>query len=309
MSAVPSQSAVHASTPSALHPAPLPLRLMFGLCGRLAPAAVGDFVARRMLTPAHRAAKPVDPGSAEILRITDRERQLHALSWGVAARPWVLLMHGWEGSGADMMAFVAPLTAAGMRVVALDAPAHGDSPGTQTDVHDMARAIAACAERLGEPAAIIAHSLGAAASAVYLSERQCAQPREAERRGQTESLVLLSPGGDLDDEVSRVAATLGLPPSATAALRRRLEQHYQRPLADCSTRATLHRLSVRGLVVHDRDDRIVAHADGAAACRALAGARLLTTQGLGHRRILRDERVVAEVVAFCIGALAQHFAD
>ncbi|TJY59470.1 alpha/beta fold hydrolase [Sinimarinibacterium sp. CAU 1509] len=300
MSAVSSQSAVHTSAPSALHPAPLPLRLIFGLCGRLAPAAVGDYVARRMLTPAHRAAKPVDLGNAEILSIADCDRQLHALSWGAALRPWVLLMHGWEGRSADMSAFVAPLTAAGMRAVALDAPAHGASPGTQTDVHDMARAIAACTARLGAPVAIIAHSLGAAASAVYLSEHLGADPR-----GLTESLVLLAPGGDLGDEVSRVAAMLGLPPPATAALRRRLERHYQRPLADCSTRAALRRLRLRGLVVHDRDDRIVAHADGVTACAALAGARLLTTQGLGHRRILRDPQVVTEVVAFCTGAEAE----
>ena len=48
-------------------------------------------------------------------------------AWG--AGPSVLLVHGWEGRGAQLGALVDPLVAAGYRVVALDGPAHGDSPG------------------------------------------------------------------------------------------------------------------------------------------------------------------------------------
>jgi pimeloyl-ACP methyl ester carboxylesterase len=301
MSTVLPATAAASSAPSALRPAPWPVRLMFGLGARLAPSAVGGFVARRMLRPARRPAEPVGPGEAEVLCIADRERQLHALSWGVPGQSWVLLMHGWEGRCADMQAFVAPLTAAGLRVVALDAPAHGESPGEQTDVHDIARAIAALAVQLGAPSAIVAHSLGAAASAVYLSEHQPTAPGAP-----TAALALLAPGGDLEDEIERVAAALGLPPAAVEALRAQLQQHYRRRLADCSTRAALRTLNLRGMVVHDRDDRVVRHADGVAASRALAGARLLTTQGLGHRRILRDPQVIAEVVAFCRGGTTAH---
>ncbi len=301
MSLVNTATTAASSAPGALRPAPWPVRLMFGLGGRLAPSAVGGFVARRMLTPMRRPTKPVDSGEAEVLSIADRDRQLHALSWGSPANAWVLLMHGWEGRAADMQAFVAPLIAAGLRVVALDAPAHGESPGEQTDVHDIARAIAALASRLGAPSAIVAHSLGAAASAVYLAEHQPHAPS-----ARTTYLVLLAPGGDLEDEMVRVAATLGLPRAAVVALRACLQQHYQRPLSDCSTRAALRLLKLRGMVVHDRDDRVVRYADGVAASRALAGARLLTTEGLGHRRILRDPQAIAEVVAFCRGGMSVH---
>ena len=41
--------------------------------------------------------------------------------------------------------------------------------------------------------------------------------------------------------------------------------------------------------------------DGAAIAGAWPGARLVTTTGLGHRRILRDERVVSQAVAFVKG--------
>jgi hypothetical protein len=38
--------------------------------------------------------------------------------------------------------------------------------------------------------------------------------------------------------------------------------------------------------------------DGAAIAAAWPGARLHVTSGLGHRRLLRDPNVIAEVVEF-----------
>jgi hypothetical protein len=55
------------------------------------------------------------------------------------------------------------------------------------------------------------------------------------------------------------------------------------------------------LLFHDRDDAEVPWSDGAAIASAWPGARFVTTVGLGHRKILRDERVVAETVAFLKG--------
>jgi hypothetical protein len=55
------------------------------------------------------------------------------------------------------------------------------------------------------------------------------------------------------------------------------------------------------LVFHDRNDVDVPWKDGAAIARAWSGARLVTTTGLGHQRILRDQRVVREAVAFVGG--------
>ena len=51
------------------------------------------------------------------------------------------------------------------------------------------------------------------------------------------------------------------------------------------------------LVVHDTDDREVPYADGERLA-GVFGARLLTTNGLGHRRILYAPEVLAAVVEF-----------
>jgi pimeloyl-ACP methyl ester carboxylesterase len=52
------------------------------------------------------------------------------------------------------------------------------------------------------------------------------------------------------------------------------------------------------LVVHDRRDRQTAYADAARLVALLPQAELVTTEGLGHRRILADPAVVRAVVAF-----------
>jgi pimeloyl-ACP methyl ester carboxylesterase len=52
------------------------------------------------------------------------------------------------------------------------------------------------------------------------------------------------------------------------------------------------------LVFHDRDDRDVAWTDGEAIAAAWPGAELVSTAGLGHRRIVHDPGVVARAVAF-----------
>jgi pimeloyl-ACP methyl ester carboxylesterase len=55
------------------------------------------------------------------------------------------------------------------------------------------------------------------------------------------------------------------------------------------------------LVVHDRNDREVGFDQGQAIAEAWPRARLLATEGLGHRRLLRDPAVIGAVTAFVTG--------
>ena len=55
------------------------------------------------------------------------------------------------------------------------------------------------------------------------------------------------------------------------------------------------------LVVHDRADKETPYAVGAALAAAWPNARLVTTEGLGHQRILSD----AEVTAAAVGHISE----
>jgi hypothetical protein len=54
-------------------------------------------------------------------------------------------------------------------------------------------------------------------------------------------------------------------------------------------------------VIHDRDDRMMPWTHGATVARLWPGARLLSTEGLGHRRILADEGVTRAAADFIAG--------
>ena len=58
-------------------------------------------------------------------------------------------------------------------------------------------------------------------------------------------------------------------------------------------------------MVHDRGDAEIPWQHGAAIARAWRGAEMLITEGLGHRRILRDPDVVAATVAFVAARSAE----
>ncbi|WP_454041817.1 alpha/beta fold hydrolase [Cellulosimicrobium sp. Marseille-Q8652] len=205
----------------------------------------------------------------------------------------VYLVHGWGGWRGQLGAFVEPLRAAGYRVVAFDALSHGDSgPGhlgpRRSTVPEMAGSLAAVARVHGEPAAVVAHSLGTATTAL------------AARDGlPTGRLVLVAAIAHPLGELDRFADVLRLSARTRALLRQRIVEVAGRPLADLDVLDTVrsHPLPP-ALVVHDRADKEVPFEVGAALAAAWPEGELLATDGLGHHRLLRDATVVRAVVDY-----------
>ena len=57
-------------------------------------------------------------------------------------------------------------------------------------------------------------------------------------------------------------------------------------------------IECKSLLIHDQNDREVSFSDGMNIDKNLKNGTLIGTNGLGHRRILRDERVVNEILNF-----------
>jgi pimeloyl-ACP methyl ester carboxylesterase len=213
---------------------------------------------------------------------------LAASAWG--AGPPVLLVHGWEGRGTQWSEFVAPLVAAGRRAIALDAPAHGDSPGTQTNVWNIAQAILAVGHEIGPLAGIVAHSVGAAATTLALAHGLAA-----------ERAVLLAGPTSLRRVLHLYAAMIGVAPALLPALEAELETRVGASLDALELLPLSRRLTTPVLIMHDPADPEIPFAAGQALAAAWPGAQLRAIEGPGHRRILRDPTVIAEAVAFLSG--------
>lgn len=201
--------------------------------------------------------------------------------------PTVALLHGWEGRASQLGAFAPPLVAAGYRVVGVDAPGHGESPGRSSSLVAIAGALRTLGERCGPFAGVVAHSAGAA-SAVHALRRGLLAGR----------LVAVAPGVDLEGYTLGFARLFGLSAAASRGLRRRIERRVGVSFDELDPRRTAADMRVPLLVVHDRADREAPFAGGEALARAWPGARFLATEGLGHTRILWDGTVVASAMDF-----------
>jgi len=87
-------------------------------------------------------------------------------------------------------------------------------------------------------------------------------------------------------------------------MQRAIEERYGVLWEDLEVQRVAPRLSAQALVIHDRDDRMTPWAQGARVASLWHGARLLSTKGLGHRRILADEHVTRAAADFIAGRSA-----
>jgi pimeloyl-ACP methyl ester carboxylesterase len=219
-----------------------------------------------------------------------RGRNLATWRWGPRDAPAVLLAHGWGGYAAQMRGFVPRLLAEGLRVIAYDQPAHGLSEGKLTGLPDFAGALAAVAAHHGDVRHVIAHSLGGVATAVALSRGLALQ-----------RTVLVSPPSDLVGYSRQFARWTWMPEPLRRAMQAAIEERFGVRWFELEVSRLAPRLKAPALVIHDRADGIVPWTQGAALARAWPGARLLSTEGLGHGRILESETVLRAAADFIAG--------
>jgi len=271
------------------------------IAGALSPALGGRLALRAFFRTSPRMrvrdAEAATHESTRQERLRVNGKPVVAYRWGGEQAPAVLLLHGWGGRATQFAPLVRELVAEGLSVVAFDAPAHGASGGRRTDIRDWLEAI-----RQLDPGpgfvAVVGHSFGGLAALT------------AVRDGLRTGAVAVIASAASPATFRRVFADgVGLDP----ATRERFDARFRARLgvdADEETRrydAVADPLpdGVRLLVAHDRRDRLMPDAD-ALRLHAAHGARstLLRTEGLGHARILGDDRVLDALVALATGAVA-----
>ena len=268
------------------------IRASFRALEILAPAVGARWADRWWFTLPTSPVGELPPGGTPF-EVESEGHTVRGHRWG--SGPVVYLVHGWGGNETQLARFVPPLLAAGFSVVTHDAPSHGSSdPGAvagQGHAVEMGRALDAVAAVHGPAHAVVAHSMGGLATGLTLRYGWLG----------TERLALVAPMVRIGDHLPTLEAGLGFGPR----IRERLKQRaYDRVglavdevdlvrIADQIERPDL-------LVIHDPADRLARFASATELVNAWAGARLTTVDGLGHHRILRDDAVVRQVVAFVV---------
>ncbi|MEM9664813.1 MAG: alpha/beta fold hydrolase [Bacteroidota bacterium] len=263
-------------------------------------AALGDYL---MVRP-HRRPQPLQHPLFREARLHDvpylsegRSASLRVYEWDVPAdsAPTVLLAHGWTLSARSMLTFVQPLRQRGLRVLAVDHPAHGHSSGQDTDFLRAAQALRAVARTLGPIHGAVAHSFGGAAAGCGLLPAEASSPLGATS---LRALALLAAPSNLRYVMHLIQAELGLSDRGCAYLDEHafarfgaFDQHDLIPLIR-------NFVSQEGavLVVDDSHDPTVLPTEGSRLAEAAPSVLHHRTEGLGHMGIL-DDPVTLELVA------------
>ena len=260
-----------------------------------APGRTAELIARRFFTtekpPVQRTRFSVSAPARGTLRTRDGE--VTTYRWGDVSRdPTVVLVHGWNGWAQQMERFVAPLRENGFAVFTFDHVAHGASAGHRSSLPAMIRTVEDIFAELPNAVGVIAHSLGAAAVASVL----------ASSRRELRGAVLIAPPSDPRPYLTMLARMMGAPRELMLPIQQAAERiagvEFKRLLADPWT---VRRIRTPLMVMHDVGDDEVPISNGYAYTMG-SRVRMLATDSLGHRRILRDLHVVDEATGF----IAQH---
>ena len=199
----------------------------------------------------------------------------------------ILFVHGWSGRATQFWKFTDLFTQYGFRVITFDAPGHGYSSGNRTNVIEFSEIVTELANNF-KAKTVVGHSLGGVASLLAVS------------RGLPVKNVMLINSPSLADQLlgeflSKINAT----EISGRGVLKYIESNTQKPLEEFMS---LHLLKdIEGInlqMIHDETDREVPIVHAETLQDEYPEARLVKTNGLGHSRILSDDRVISETLAF-----------
>ncbi|MCB1053711.1 MAG: alpha/beta hydrolase, partial [Acidobacteria bacterium] len=200
--------------------------------------------------------------------------------------PSILLIHGWAGAAKSYETLGQHLIQAGYRVVSFDGPAHGTSPGSQTNLLEMSGIAQLLGQWNGPFQAVIGHSFGGVVAAHAIHNGLACQ-----------QWVLVSAPADIEFILDQFQGMIGAGYKTRQALAGRLQTLIQGPLNTISL-ANLLPTHLPGLLLHDREDAVIPAEHAQHLHQKAPDAKLVLTEGLGHSRILRHESSLNLIAEF-----------
>jgi pimeloyl-ACP methyl ester carboxylesterase len=201
----------------------------------------------------------------------------------------VLLVHGWESNTSRWEEFIGYLRESGATIIAIDAPAHGLSPGQEFNIPRYAEFIDVVVEKM-QPHILVGHSLGGATALYYQSNHP---------GNSIEKLVILGAPCDLRTIVTNYISMLGLNKRVFHLMEKHFNQNFKIKTDEFSGSLFASKIRIKGFLAHDVDDKVVSYKEAKKIAKAWPEAQFVTTKGLGHS--MHDDKLYKNIYSFLFG--------
>ncbi len=233
-----------------------------------------------------REDKMYSESEKEMLLIPDLQKHIRVYSYG-SAKKKILLIHGWAGRGTQLYKIAESFVEKGYMIISFDATAHGESEGKSSSMLEFISSIFEIERKYGPFDFAIGHSLGGMALLNSVKEGFGVK-----------KIAIIGSGNSITAICKQFVSRLGLKQEVAVLLKDHMDKVLGQDAEDLSGYVAARSVKIATLVVHDTEDYDVPVNCAYDVRQNLVNSELMITEGLGHRRILSDAKVINRLIAF-----------
>lgn len=268
------------------------VRTKFSLLSSLSKTKAAQKAFELFCTPQYRNKKKLPPifEKAEQLSFSFLHYHIRGYRWNTGAGKKALILHGFESSVINFDRYVKPLITKGYEVLAFDAPAHGRSSGKTVNAVIYRDFIAYIHQHYGPIDAYMAHSFGGLALSLFLAET---------KHNADTKVVLIAPATETTRAADNFFRFLRLNAEVRKGFDQVIQEKGGHPIGWFSIRRALKHIKAQVLFLQDKDDALTPYSDVQPIMEMnLPNVSFVISEGLGHRRIYRDNQTMKRILEF-----------
>lgn len=272
------------------------LRTKFKTLSKLAPSTAGRMAFDLFCTPYPKYKKRKAPAifnHATKLTVTLSDKsKIKGYEWmpHIGNGQTVLIAHGYASFAYKFEHYVAPLLKMGYRVLAFDAPGHGQSEGKYINVVVYQEAIQQIMQQCGPVNHFIGHSLGALTLSLIAEQIEQAVERK---------FVLIAPATKTTTTFANFFKMMHFNEVTKAAFLNEVTSRTHHNIEHFAADRALASYKGPVLWVHDEADLVCPYKDLADFQKnAPANIEFMITNGLGHNKVYKTADVMDKIMAF-----------
>ncbi|MBJ2175459.1 alpha/beta hydrolase [Aureibaculum sp. A20] len=221
-----------------------------------------------------------------LVNIPSIQKDVNVYEYGFS-KTKVLLVHGWAGRGTQLYEIADKLLENGMMVVSFDLPAHGLSSGKITNMLEAIATIEYLNEKFGPFEAAIGHSFGGISLLAALAKKTFIN-----------KLIVIGVESSNNKFLDLFVKKLKLKPKISELMKAQIRAKFKVDLESLAANTSSKKVTIPTLVVHDMEDYDADVSSAYKIRQNLSNGELLISNGLGHRRILREPKIIGKIIKF-----------